>query len=138
MVSTIGIGNDTAPVVTAAFRSDGQTIPWIETGTASARKSIGDVVERLTALQSIGVVSAVRHDYAQVGTVGDELQLRVEGMFFAPKTSEALADGARVAWDTSNLYMAANATGAHEVVGGYESGDSHVLVRINKFPAAAT
>ena len=143
MPSTIGIGNDKAPVgVVCAYRSDGDTIPVIAAGT----EVVGDVLDRDAAVQAIGVVQSLdatdmtggsgSPTADAVATAGSVLQVRLRGMFYFPKAVGALADAARVTW--SGTDMVANATGAHEVVGGYESADAYALVRINIAHGAVT
>ena len=53
-----------------------------------------------------------------------------------PKAVGALEDADRVSW--SGTDVAANLTGPHEVVGGYESADTMCLVRINVAHSIAT
>lgn len=137
MTSTIGIGNDKAPVgVTCAFRSDGETIPVIALGG----EAIGDVFQRSDndETQDIGIVSALTSDYPATATADDEIQVRIAGMFWVPKAAEAWSDCDRVQYMPYTNDFAKDTTGAHQVVGGYAAGDEYGLVRINVYPAAVT
>ena len=145
MVSTIGIGNDKAPAgVLGAWRSDGDTIPVIAAGT----EAVGDVVARgdqgvqaIGVVQSLSALNMTQGDPATdpttdaVAAAGSEMQVRVVGMFFLPKAAGALEDGDLMEWNGTG--MEADATGAHETVGGYDSADTHALFRINIVPRAA-
>ena len=104
---------------------------------------VGDVIDRDAAVQAIGVIQSLDATDMTMGgttdavaTAGNEMQVRLVGMFYLPKAVGALADAARVTW--SGTDMVANATGAHEVVGGYESADAYALVRINIAHGAVT
>lgn len=146
VANLIGIATDKEPAgVVCAYRSDGDTIPYVTEGGGQA---VGDVLTRSTASQSIGVVQSLSATEMTQGATTtnpttdavagaqSEIQLRVFGMFYMPAASAAYSDGDLVSWGGTE--MAANATGAHEVVGEYPAASTWILVRINIFPRAAT
>lgn len=133
---TLGEAIDKVPAgVTAAYRSEGKTVTVI---SAAGGETIGDVLVRAVGTQSIGVVSSIDNDGRAVAVANDRLQVRIHGMFFMPKAAEVYSDGDRVEWVVAQTNVAANATGAHEVVGGYDAADAYALVRINAFPGPRT
>jgi hypothetical protein len=140
-MATLGIANDKVPAgVVGAYRSDGETIPWYD---ASGGNAVGDVLTRAAGHQALAVVSSLDATDMTAGgstdavsSAGSTIQVRIYGMFFLPIADGTYSDGDLVSWGGTN--MAANATGAHEIVGDYVSGDTHACVRINIVPGTAT
>lgn len=120
------------------WRSDGDQIPFVAVGG----EKVGDIVVRAAAFQQIGQVQALRNSEDVTATAGDIITLRVTGKIQAPKEAATAADGDFATWDDANNVMKFSAvgfaTGAHEVVGGYATGDAYVLVRMNILPRAAS
>ena len=140
----VEISKDKAPAgVVAAVRTDGRKIPYEAAGT----ESIGDVIERDAATQAIGVVTDVGWQYLNTATAKaanpspvlaahrDDIQLQITGLIYAPFTGTA-SDGAALAFSGGSF--AANATGAHLLVGDTDGTQTHAVIDINVVPRAAT
>lgn len=130
---------DPKPITTeTAWRSDGDSIPFV----AAGGEKVGDIVVRAAAFQQIGQVQALRNSEDVTATAGDIITLRVTGRIQAPKEAATADDGDFATWDDTAKVMKFSAvgfaTGSHEVVGGYASGDAYVLVRMNILPRAAS
>ncbi len=126
-MAALNIQSDAAPVGTVKYGSDGDTIPY----SASGGEAIGDVIIRNTAENAIGVVTGVAPDSPATATAGDELELRVKGMIFAPLNPGTVADGDRLIWQNSTSRFEKNTAGPHEAVGTYTSSSSYIWARIN-------
>ena len=121
-----------------AWRSDGNTIPWVAVGG----EAVGDIVVRAAALQQIGQVQALANSEDVTATAGDIITVRITGKIQGPKEAATAADGSFATWDdAANEFKFSGVgfdTGAHEVVGGYDAGDAYVHVRMNILPRAAS
>ena len=127
-MATLNIANDKDTVGLVQYRSDGDTIPFVATST----HAIGDVVVRNSTENKIGVVQGLQSPDDSAATVSDQIALRVEGMFWAPKDpATAMSDGDLLIWSSGAQRFEKQAEGPHECVGGYDASDEYVLVRIN-------
>lgn len=150
-MATLEIQKDKAPVgVVAAVRTDGRKIPFIMAGT----ETIGDVIQRDTdgtVDQAIGVVTDVGAEFNDIATAKaanptpvladhrEDGQMQITGLIYAPLADATYVDGEDLTW--TGTTFAANATGAHKLVGPFTSlaaDGTHAVVDINKIPRAKT
>ena len=129
----------------SGYLSDGDTIPYVITATdVSASNNVpGAVIERFADLQAIGIITQVSDPDANASTVtstaaaeDDRVELRISGLFYAEFADAEYEDGERLQWDTTAKEFIKDTTGAHQCVGGVNSGDEAGWARINIYPAA--
>lgn len=152
MTSELEVGKDKAPAgVLAAVRTGGRKISfeWLS-GSHALTDNIGDIIERVTATQSIGIITDVGAQYQDnaadkaanptpvLAQHREDITLQIEGKLFAPTNAVSFSDGDLVAWVVASNEFQANATGAHIVCGEYSDSPTHILVDINVNPGAAT
>ena len=150
-MATLEFVKDKIPVdVVAAVRTDGRKIPFLLAGT----EQVGDIVQRDTdgmVDQAIGIVTDVGAELNQMASAKaanatpvladhrEDGQLQITGLIHAPVADAAYVDGQALTWSGTNF--AANATGAHKIVGEYTSlalDGTHAVLDINKVPRAKT